>query len=106
MNPQDWPVVHELDDGIRPAGPPDACLYCGQKVSSPHSKDCVMVTKRILVSVQISRRNGRRQVGARLALLFRSWHGRGLCTTTTRGAPTTSFPRMVSPGIRRMLPST
>jgi len=31
------------DDGIRPAGPPDACFYCQQKVGQNHKPDCVTV---------------------------------------------------------------
>lgn len=42
-----WPLVDPLDDGIRPAGSPDECFYCRQRVGSPHASDCVIVTKRI-----------------------------------------------------------
>ena len=45
----DWPNVVENDDGIRPAGPPDACFYCGQPVGSPHNRTCVVVTRRVRV---------------------------------------------------------
>ena len=48
--PQDkapWPLVLPNDDGIRPAGPPDECFYCHQKVGQPHGRECVVVTKRI-----------------------------------------------------------
>jgi hypothetical protein len=43
----DWPLVDPFDDGIRPAGAPDACLYCWQKVGQPHRRDCVVVKKRV-----------------------------------------------------------
>lgn len=42
-----WPRVDPHDDGIRPAGPPDACFYCRQKVSQPHGRDCVIVLRRV-----------------------------------------------------------
>lgn len=44
-----WPLVHPQDDGIRPAGPPDECFYCHQKVGKPHSPECVIVTRRVRV---------------------------------------------------------
>lgn len=46
-----WPLVDPKDDGIRPAGPPDACLYCRCKVGQPHGRECVCVTKRIEMRV-------------------------------------------------------
>lgn len=42
-----WPVVAADDGGIRPAGPPDACLYCKQRVGELHAPDCVTVKKRV-----------------------------------------------------------
>ena len=45
MSADPWPLVVEKDDGIRPAGPPDACFYCAQKVGQLHARDCVMVVK-------------------------------------------------------------
>lgn len=38
------PFVSPNDDGIRPAGPQDACLYCRQKVGSRHLFSCVTLT--------------------------------------------------------------
>lgn len=46
-----WPLVHELDDGIRPAGKPNECFYCNKKVGAPHADDCVVVTKRVLMRI-------------------------------------------------------
>ena len=43
--PEAWPLVDVHDDGIRPAGSPDACFYCRRKVGEPHKQDCVMVHK-------------------------------------------------------------
>lgn len=44
-----WPVVLPDDDGIRPAGKPDECFYCNQKVGTPHGPECVCVHKRVRV---------------------------------------------------------
>lgn len=44
-----WPLVLAKDDGIRPAGPPDACFYCNQKVGQPHTRSCVCVQKVVKV---------------------------------------------------------
>lgn len=49
----DWPLVSANDDGIRPAGPPDECFYCQQKIGSPHGAECVIVTKRVRVAFTI-----------------------------------------------------
>lgn len=46
-----WPLVIENDGGIRPAGKPDQCFYCRQRVGQPHGPDCVMVTKRVLIRI-------------------------------------------------------
>jgi len=43
----EWPVVTPDDDGIRPAGEPDACFYCQAKVGDPHGQDCVCVVKKV-----------------------------------------------------------
>jgi hypothetical protein len=42
-----WPIVDVNDDGIRPAGPQDACIYCGQKIGMRHGTECVMVKKTV-----------------------------------------------------------
>ena len=42
-----WPLVVENDDGIRPAGRPDTCFYCNQKIGQPHAADCVIVQKTV-----------------------------------------------------------
>jgi hypothetical protein len=46
-----WPLVDVHDDGIRPAGKPNACFYCQQGVGYPHKRDCVVVTKRVEMRV-------------------------------------------------------
>jgi hypothetical protein len=57
--PDNWPLVHPKDDGIRPNGQPDQCFYCGQSVGQPHARDCVAVSKRarfkITLEVDIDR---------------------------------------------------
>ena len=45
--PNDWPLVDPFDDGTRPAGAPDVCFYCRQKVGEPHRQDCVIVQKTV-----------------------------------------------------------
>jgi hypothetical protein len=45
MLPDGWPLVDKYDDGIRPAGRPDECFYCRQRVGKPHGSQCVIVTK-------------------------------------------------------------
>lgn len=47
------PVVLENDYGIRPAGKPDECFYCGQKVGHRHKPDCVVVTKKVMMRFTI-----------------------------------------------------
>lgn len=47
INEKEWPLVAVNDDGIRPAGKPDACFYCQQKVGHPHARDCVVVSKKV-----------------------------------------------------------
>lgn len=44
-----FPLVDKNDDGIRPAGAPDECFYCKQKVGQTHKADCVIVTKKVKV---------------------------------------------------------
>lgn len=52
-SPTPWPLVAPNDDGIRPAGAPDQCFYCRQKVGAEHARDCVMVKKTVLVRYSI-----------------------------------------------------
>lgn len=42
-----WPLVVVNDDGIRPAGRPDECFYCHQRIGAEHERDCVIVQKKI-----------------------------------------------------------
>jgi hypothetical protein len=51
--PDNWPLVHPKDDGIRPAGNPDECFYCNQKVGQPHAPDCVAVSRRARFTVTL-----------------------------------------------------
>lgn len=43
------PKVLNNDNGIRPAGKPDECFYCNQKVGEPHKADCVILHKKVKV---------------------------------------------------------
>lgn len=48
-----WPLVLPNDDGIRPAGPPGACLYCRATIGSPHGPECVCVSKLVRFAVEM-----------------------------------------------------
>lgn len=50
MSTPAWPLVDAKDDGIRPAGRPDACFYCHQQVGQEHKRDCVIVTKLVRIN--------------------------------------------------------
>ena|SRR3990167_11380248 len=54
MNLELLPFVTPDDDGIRPAGNPDECFYCRQKVGSQHKFDCVTVTRNVLIRVSFT----------------------------------------------------
>ena len=58
-----WPKVLVDDDGIRPAGLPDQCFYCQQKVGEPHGAKCVMVVARIQYRVYAKIDGMEKQVG-------------------------------------------
>jgi hypothetical protein len=47
-----WPLVDARDDGIRPGGRPDQCLYCRQRVGQYHGWQCVIVKKRVELRVR------------------------------------------------------
>lgn len=38
-----------LANGVRPAGPPDACFYCGVKLGLPHETKCVLRRRTVVV---------------------------------------------------------
>lgn len=48
---ESWPSVLPNDDGIRPAGPQDECLYCSQKIGQPHGPECVTVNSKVRFGV-------------------------------------------------------
>lgn len=39
------------DHGPRPAGKPDECFYCNQKIGEAHKADCVMRSRTVVVRV-------------------------------------------------------
>lgn len=51
--PQGWPTVRVDDPGIRPAGEPDKCFYCGQSVGAPHGDKCAVVEKLVRVKYTV-----------------------------------------------------
>lgn len=48
-----YPLVKEDDTGIRPAGKPDECFYCGSKIGEPHKHGCVTVVKKVKLKATI-----------------------------------------------------
>jgi len=46
--PPTLPVMSD-DPGIRPAGKPDQCFYCGRKVGESHKQDCVILKRAVKV---------------------------------------------------------
>jgi hypothetical protein len=48
------PFVTPDDNGIRPAGKPDECFYCKQKVGERHLWDCAAVDKKVLVRFELT----------------------------------------------------
>jgi hypothetical protein len=43
------PLVLADDDGIRPAGQPNECFYCKQRLGQPHKLDCVILNRKVKV---------------------------------------------------------
>ena len=50
MTRQDWTVG---EYGVRPAGKPDECFYCGAKVGEQHKPNCVIREKTIVTRMII-----------------------------------------------------
>lgn len=50
MKREDWTVG---DSGIRPAGKPDRCFYCGELKGSQHKSDCVIRSRTVVIRVSI-----------------------------------------------------
>jgi hypothetical protein len=46
MRREDWRVGAH---GVRPAGRPDACFYCGSAVGDQHRQDCVIRSQTVVV---------------------------------------------------------
>ena len=59
-----WPVVLKYDDGIRPAGRPDACFYCGRRVGKPHARDCNVIEKLVELKITAKLPDGRTFTGS------------------------------------------
>lgn len=41
------------DHGVRPAGPPDRCFYCGEQVGKEHKEGCVIRCRTVVVKFSI-----------------------------------------------------
>lgn len=53
MSDYQWPRVIENDDGIRPAGLPDRCFFCEQKIGNFHKTSCVTIQRAVEYDVLI-----------------------------------------------------
>jgi hypothetical protein len=45
-----WPLVDSSD--TRPAGPSTACFYCNRPIGERHDRECVLVVKRVALTVK------------------------------------------------------
>lgn len=50
MKGNDWPVDKY---GIRPAGKPDECFYCHEKVGTQHKSDCVIRSRTVVIELKL-----------------------------------------------------
>lgn len=50
MQKDDWTVGKE---GIRPAGPPDRCLYCGEPEGRTHKPTCAVRERTVVVRMVV-----------------------------------------------------
>ena len=50
MRRDNWPVG---DEGIRPAGKPDECLYCKTKRGGQHKSDCVIRGRTVVLEMRV-----------------------------------------------------
>lgn len=50
MKRNDWEV---MDEGIRPAGKPTECFYCGAQREAQHNPGCVIRNRTVVVDVTI-----------------------------------------------------
>ena len=50
---ENLPKVLPNDDGIRPAGKPDECFYCHQRVGSEHLRSCVTLGKMVRIRMTV-----------------------------------------------------
>lgn len=41
------------DNGVRPAGDPHKCFYCGQEITQPHKEDCVCRERTIVLRLSL-----------------------------------------------------
>lgn len=48
-----WVVTPDSAGGIRPAGPPDRCFYCGVQVGEEHAAQCVIRLRTVVVAMEI-----------------------------------------------------
>lgn len=55
MKREDWTILsaEEGGNGPRPAGPPDECFYCHNKVGEQHKEECVLRKRTVVVRLSI-----------------------------------------------------
>lgn len=68
------------DDGIRPAGPDDACFYCRSRVGELHDKDCVAWLRRVKVRYTFEIETDMPTGWDEEEIAFH-WHGSSWCST-------------------------
>lgn len=47
-------TVQPDDDGIRPAGPDDACYYCGTEIGGQHDEKCPILRRVVVLEATIT----------------------------------------------------
>jgi hypothetical protein len=84
-----WPLVDVRDDGIRPAGPSDACFYCKRRVGEEHGRDCAVVNQRVLLRVRVGPHAGTFEDEAPFcwdrAMVESYWNDSSMCASNVLG---------------------
>ena len=45
--------IDTVDDGVRPGGRPDRCIYCKTPVGKDHKPDCVVVKRTVVLRMSV-----------------------------------------------------
>jgi hypothetical protein len=46
-------ILPVTEDGVRPAGSPNKCFYCGEPKGAPHAADCVIPQRTVVLAMTI-----------------------------------------------------